>query len=281
MDEINQKGWIRCWKPNAASQAIDAIEFILPTWKKYRDFVHLKVWKMVMVKQSNHEALMIFFDQKSSAGLAVTHHLLHLTIISHVSSLPTIIFVVIRKFSFLGQEFLPSQAVAVGTEGFPIFAPPPPNRTTNDSIGRKFQEENVWSYENRNSPLILQRVNRFWISLLFFLKVSVQINWNHRAGPMTQHPLKQSRPVLGNETPPQQFKWSKRRKQKCLAHRGHKCRANKYIQIQQIRAECRFFPKQIHRRSTLKVESTNCHPTKIAERKNFQERGGGGVLNGP
>lgn len=115
---------------------------------------------MVMVKQSNHEALMIFFDQKSSAGLAVTHHLLHLTIISHVSSLPTIIFVVIRKFSFLGQEFLPSQAVAVGTEGFPIFAPPP-NRTTNDSIGRKFQEENVWSYENRNSPLILQRVNRF------------------------------------------------------------------------------------------------------------------------
>lgn len=64
MDEINQKGWIRCWKPNAASQAIDAIEFILPTWKKYRDFVHLKVWKMVMVKQSNHEALMIFLIKK-------------------------------------------------------------------------------------------------------------------------------------------------------------------------------------------------------------------------
>lgn len=94
---------------------------------------------------------------------------------------------------------------------------------------------------------------------------------------MTQHPLKQSRPVLGNETPPQQFKWSKRRKQKCLAHRGHKCRANKYIQIQQIRAECRFFAKQIHRRSTPKVVTTNCHPTKIAEKKNVQKRGGGGI----
>ena len=120
---------------------------------------------------------MIFFDQKSSAGLAVTHHQISPPNIwpsSHVSSLPTIIFVVIWKFSFLGQEFLPSQAVAVGTEGFPIFAPPiePPMIQLAGSFRKKMSG---LMKILRNSPTYTSTCESFLNFLAFFLKVSLQI----------------------------------------------------------------------------------------------------------